>query len=545
MAQELQELAKRVHDRLDCIRDIASHSNKLKKRELEGLLNDQESLISSILISGLASSESPDNKTQLLIRALSAIAEGHSINEILQGALTGATILTGASAGAILFKEELESHDQPSIKYYPECPDSFIYSKTVVKKVMDTGKGIYEKDITKSDSLSLVDSIVKGGILSVMAVPIKSFGETIGVIYLDNRVPGTSLNEDDLPFLCDFASLASLMYENMSLATRRIQYLEKDTRYTYKVIVGKSKALQHVDDLINRYAPIKQPVLITGETGTGKRLVADELHHRSNVPGPFIIVNCAGIPESLFESEFFGHVKGAFTDAVRDKKGLIDLAQNGTLFLDEIGELTLGTQAKLLQFLDDNTYRMVGDSQTRHSNARVITATNRDLPDLLKNKSFREDLYYRLNVLTINLPPLSSRLDDIPELCEHFIELECRNNLNKPVMKIHRDVVNRLMMMPWKGNVRELRNIIQRLIIHTDNMTITSDTLDKILQPCIEESDPFVALLRYTEDEITSELRKRALELEGGNVAAASRRLGIAPQTLHKWIKKTEFQIQN
>ena len=538
MAENLQDLAHRVQNRLDFIRSLASGSKTLQRKKLEGLINDQEKLIHTILESSGESPAIKMGKIDLLIQAVRSIAEGRNLKEILQGALSGAALLVGAHSGAVVFTEEFENASYPSIKFPWETTEKYLYSRTVVQKVIETGEGVYEKDISQREGYIRAGSIIHGGIISVLAAPIKSFGEIIGVVYLDSRESDRDLDKDDLPFLCDFASIASLAYETTSLAERRIQFLEKDNHSAYTVMIGSSHGLKHIDELITRYAPHNQPVLITGETGSGKKIVAQELHNRSHVPGPFVVVNCAGIPESLFEAEFFGHVKGAFTDAIKDRKGLIEQAQDGTLFLDEIGELSMGTQAKLLQFLDDGTYRMIGDSEEKKSEVRIIAATNRNLPEFIDEKQFREDLYYRLNVLTIEIPPLRARVEDIPELCEFFVKRECQN-LNKPVMKIESDVINSLRTMPWKGNVRELKNIVQRLVIHTDGPSINIDSMHKIVLPGRSEVDPFNPLMGFTEEEVTSNLRKRALELEGGNVAAAARRLGITPPTLHKWLKKS------
>ncbi|MBU1023686.1 sigma-54-dependent Fis family transcriptional regulator, partial [bacterium] len=490
MAENLLELIMQVKKRMEFICTLRNNLSKLEVKQLESFINEQNKLIDSILNSGKVSTGSTEDKTSLLIQSVRSVAKGKNIKEILQGTLSGAALLVGAHSGAIVFKEEFESSSLPSIKYPSDSKPDFLYSRTVVEKVMESGKGVYEKDISRNEDFLHSGSIISGRITSVIAAPLKSFGETLGVVYLDSRDSGMEFKEDDLSFLCDFAILASMTYESMSLSTRRIQYLEKDARATYSRMVGSSRALKHVEDLIIRYAPLKQSVLITGETGTGKKLVADELHHRSNAPGPFIVVNCAGIPENLFESEFFGHVKGAYTDAVKDRQGLIEIAQGGTLFLDEIGELSMGTQAKLLLFLDDGVYRRLGCNDNRKSNARMVAATNRILPELIRDGQFREDLYYRLNVLSIELPPLRMRSEDIPELCKYFIDRES-HNFNKPFMSIHQDVVNKLKSLPWKGNIRELRNLIQRLVIHTDGMVIGLESLDNILEPSETNDDPF------------------------------------------------------
>ena len=205
--------------------------------------------------------------------------------------------------------------------------------------------------------------------------------------------------------------------------------------------------------------------------------------------------------------------------------------------MDEIGELTPGTQVKLLQFLDDKNFRRLGDEVVKESNARIVLATHRNLQELVSKNQFREDLYYRLNVLTIEIPPLRMRLDDIPELASFFIRREC-NNINKPIIEIDDDVLKKLQMMPWSGNVREFKNLIERLVIHSDGKLIDIKALDNMIQPVEIKKDFYAVMEGVTEDSVIITMRKRALELENGNCAAAARRLGISAPTLHKWMKK-------
>jgi transcriptional regulator with GAF, ATPase, and Fis domain len=230
-------------------------------------------------------------------------------------------------------------------------------------------------------------------------------------------------------------------------------------------LIGQSTALRHIVGQIDVVAPTEASVLILGETGTGKELVAHEIHRRSaRKDAPLVRVNCASIPRELFESEFFGHVRGSFTGAVRDRAGRFETAEGGTIFLDEVGEIPLDIQNKLLRVLQEKRYERVGDDRTRRANVRIVAATNRDLKKAAAAGKFREDLYYRLNVFPIQVPPLRERLDDIPALAQHFVELSARElKCAKP--RLTRAAVTRLQSYDWPGNVRELRNVVERAVI--------------------------------------------------------------------------------
>ena len=233
----------------------------------------------------------------------------------------------------------------------------------------------------------------------------------------------------------------------------------------FGTLVGQSAALQQVVSQIDMVAPTDASVLITGETGTGKELVAHEIHQRSSRRGrPLIRVNCASIPKELFESEFFGHVKGAFTGAIRDRAGRFEAADGGTLFLDEIGEVPMDLQAKLLRVLQEKRYERVGEDRTRHADVRIVGATNRDLKKEAAAGRFREDLYYRLSVFPIQVAPLRDRKEDIPPLAKHFIDLSVRE-LRSPKPRLTRAGVAKLQSYDWPGNIRELRNVIDRAVI--------------------------------------------------------------------------------
>lgn len=249
----------------------------------------------------------------------------------------------------------------------------------------------------------------------------------------------------------------------------------KSDTFDRSLIIGRSKALKEVLEVIRRVAATNAPVLITGENGTGKELIAETIHRNSRRAGQaFVKVNLGGISQSLFESEMFGHRKGAFTDAVNDRTGRFELAEKGTIFLDEIGDLDPACQVKLLRVLQDQTYEVLGDSRQRKADVRVISATNADLKQMISDHTFREDLFYRINLITVRLPALRERKEDIPLLAEHFIHRQCKQYGFEPVT-LKTDAIHFLMSLPYPGNIRELKNLVERTVLVCGKTELTAE----------------------------------------------------------------------
>ncbi|HJP17253.1 MAG TPA: sigma-54 dependent transcriptional regulator [Nitrospinota bacterium] len=349
---------------------------------------------------------------------------------------------------------------------------------------------------------------------------------------------------------------------------KRINILESELKERIEIgeIVGKSKAMQRIFKIIGKAASLDVNVLIQGESGTGKELVARALHHNSHrVTEPFITVNCAAIPKDLLESELFGHEKGAFTGAVDQKKGKFELANNGTLFLDEIGDMDLRLQAKILRVLQDKEFYRVGAKSSLKSGARIIAATNRNLEEAVENKQFREDLYHRLNVILIMIPPLREHKEDIPLLAKHFVEkVEQESNHGK--IYISPEVLKLLQHYEWSGNIRELENTIKRAVILSSGGTIQPEHLHshlskKLLDSELEGISPVVQFQkelynlfknvtdwengRIYEDAIQSvekALFQNILEKNGWNQSQAASVLGINRNTLRRKIEEHKLK---
>ncbi|MBT8355818.1 MAG: sigma-54-dependent Fis family transcriptional regulator [Desulfofustis sp.] len=324
---------------------------------------------------------------------------------------------------------------------------------------------------------------------------------------------------------------------------------EMKQRSGFDTMVGKNPKMIQIYELIKKVAPTPASVLITGESGTGKELVARAIHVNSpREPHPFITVNCAALAENLLESELFGHEKGAFSDAAAMRKGRFELANQGTIFLDEIGEIPLSLQSKLLRLLQEKNFERVGGTQTIDVDVRIISATNKDLKEEVQQSRFREDLFYRLNVIHLALPALRDRMDDIPLLVDHFIK-KCGTNLGKQQLEISPEALRLLVNLPWEGNVRELENTIERAailcnedVIEPDDVQPESVSIDKSSEWSRE-----VDILDYVPDSvelndvlytIEERLLKRALEKTGHVQARAAEQLGITKSLLQYKMKK-------
>jgi DNA-binding NtrC family response regulator len=322
------------------------------------------------------------------------------------------------------------------------------------------------------------------------------------------------------------------------------QYKE---RTRFESMIGQAPAMQTVFDLIQDVAPTDATVLITGETGTGKGLAAKAIHTCSQrCQGPFVAVNCGAIPEHLMESELFGHQKGAFTDAKATKKGRLELANGGTLFLDEIGEISMRMQIDLLRVLEDKVFYRVGGTQPLEADFRVIAATNRDLKTAIEAGAFREDLFYRVNVISFEMPPLRERKADIPLLCDHFLARFARET-NKPIRKIHREAMDEMMLYDWPGNIRELENAIERAVVIGKEAQVMLGDLPIICNMPDRATDraQCSAPADHTLKAVEKHHIETVLEENQWNISHCAKLLGIDRSTLYNKIKRYRLQAQD
>ncbi|MEW8369453.1 MAG: sigma 54-interacting transcriptional regulator [Candidatus Thiodiazotropha sp.] len=377
------------------------------------------------------------------------------------------------------------------------------------------------------------------------STPIVEHGMLIGAVIIFRDISDRKEAEEDLrSALEQVKSLQHRLEEENAYLQEEIR-----TEHNYREIIGSSAAIRQVIQKIQQVAPTNSTTLITGESGTGKELIARAMHLSSERSDrPLIRVNCAAIPRDLFESEFFGHVRGAFTGATRDRAGRFELADGGTLFLDEVGEIPLELQGKLLRVLQEGQYERIGEEKTRNVDVRIIAATNKDLAEEVTAKSFREDLYFRLQVFPIHLPPLRERPEDIPLLASHFLQTMCRK-FNKRGIHLSQSDIRRLSDYQWSGNVRELENIIERAVIVTQAGRLRLDLPVPDTQPAAPPSPPMKLPadekgLLLTESERVARDRLvivNALEQAGGKVfgeGGAAELLGLKPTTLASRMKR-------
>ena len=325
---------------------------------------------------------------------------------------------------------------------------------------------------------------------------------------------------------------------------------ELKRKFSFENILGKSKVIKNVFETIKASAPTRSTILLQGGSGTGKELVARAIHQNSDRKNlPFVVVNSGSLPPDLLESHLFGHVKGAFTGAVSNKEGLFEAAEKGTIFFDEISSLNPETQSKLLRVMQDREFMRLGGTKTIRVDVRIIAATNADLEELIRQKKFRQDLFYRLNVIKIELPSLKERKDDIPLLVKHFLDMYGKEN-KKEIVGVTEDVMEILVNYDWPGNIRELENLIERAVVLTKSKLITREGLPPFLLPSQEESKAFASLnneLNLKENIQTFQKKAimSALKQTKGIQKKAANLLGVKPTTLNEMIKRLNIDITN
>ena len=434
-------------------------------------------------------------------------------------------------------------------------PNAVPVARSVYRKVVKERAAVLAADAPKDVGES--ESIMGASIRSTIGVPLWRGEEILGVLQADNRNAPGMLAQSDVELLLLLASNASLAVSSARLIKRLTvaeEQLKKENVFLKGReekrrgggrevnIIGRSEAMQAVIRQLDKVVDTRVTVLVEGETGTGKELIAAGVHYRSRRREKlFVAQNCAAIAESLLESELFGHKKGAFTGAVDEKKGLFEIADGGTLFLDEINSTSLSLQSKLLRALQEGEIRPVGGTSAKHVDVRIVAATNRNIEELVSKGLFREDLYYRLQVFPIRLPPLRERRDDIPILAAHFLT-RYAEEMGKAVGGFSQQALELMMSYEWPGNVRELQNEVQRLVIQLDP---GSFVLPDLLSPHIKKAMGVVAkasvpkgTLREMMDSVEKYLLLETLREHGQNKTAAAKGLGITREGLHKKLRQ-------
>ena len=419
-------------------------------------------------------------------------------------------------------------------------------SRTIARQVMTENVAILGVDIPTSGTLRDVESLVASEVRSLLCVPLTVFQRVIGCIYLDSTNSANRFQEDHLQLLAAIAGISAVALDN----ARRLQWLEQENqRLTTEVrqeqsLVGEGARMKEIFQFLARVAPTESTVLIEGESGTGKELAARALHRNSHRGSKqFVAINCAAIPESLLESDLFGHERGAFTGAAVLKKGRLEVADGGVVFLDEIGELAPALQVKLLRVLQEREFERVGGTHPIKVDIRLIAATNRDLADAVRTGDFRQDLYYRLAVVKLTMPPLREHREDIPMLTRHFVQKYAKRSKVKP-KPVSREAMAALVNYEWPGNVRELENAIEHAIVMGLTEEIRPEDLPESL---LEEQSAGLAGARYHEalNETKKELIRTSMREANGSVPAAARLLGIHPKYLHRLMRSLNLKTES
>jgi transcriptional regulator with GAF, ATPase, and Fis domain len=444
-------------------------------------------------------------------------------------------------------------------------------SRSILGRAIETGETVLTDNATEDADFMSSASIGEMKLRSVICTPLVLHGETIGAIYVDHRFREGEFAVEDRALIDEFRDLAAIAIgnarlfqenaaqrkrleelnerlskevaeqnEEMEAYRRRLRELKPRDQYKfdYTGIIGHSPALREVFSILDRIIPTNFPVLIQGESGTGKELIAAAIHRNGpRSSEPFLTENCGAVPESLLESEFFGHVRGAFTGADRTREGLFQQADGGTLFLDEIGEMSLALQAKLLRALQEGEIRKVGSSTVERVDVRIISATNRDLKEIVGEGRFREDLFYRLNVVAIRVPPLRERREDVESLIEFFLGQAC-NEAGTELKTLSAAALKILTSHTWPGNVRELQNEVKRLVALADDVIgpeLLSNLRSASSSPALRSGG---GLAGQPLKEIERQAIIETLRLTGGNKAEAAKRLGISRRALYDKIEK-------
>ena len=410
-------------------------------------------------------------------------------------------------------------------------------SDSILRRCIDTRQPLIVSDAVNDTMFNSSESVLNLQLSSVMVAPLIAQGQLLGLIYVGNDNVVNLFEQSSLEVLTVFAGQASLILQNAillnQLSTDRDRIAQELEAQRFGDIIGSCPHMHEVFRRVEKVAATDVNVLITGETGTGKELVARELHRRSNrAEGPFVVVNCGAIPENLMESELFGHVRGAFTGAVSTRQGSFQAAHGGTLFLDEVGEMPLALQVKLLRALQERVVVKVGDTKPQSVDIRVLAATNRDLEASIKEGTFREDLYYRLNVVNLHLPPLRDRGDDIAILGKYLLSKYVAE-FGAPVKGFTPEAIEAMRHYDWPGNVRQLENRIKKAIVLADKTLIGSEDLDL-------DGDQRRAIVSLTQarEDFTRSYILQVLERNGGNRTRTARDLGVDPRTVFRYLER-------
>ncbi|MCI0525686.1 MAG: sigma 54-interacting transcriptional regulator [Acidobacteria bacterium] len=500
------------------------------------------------LIAALPKSERLARDLNALLKISAAINSIRGLEELQSQLLEMIGSAIPAEWGAIILFEE-NSEEPASITGWRRDGDQPMpVSRTILRRVLNEGVSLLSNDLLKDAEGVSADSLLISRARSLVAVPIVMRGKTTGVIYLATSDPIVWFDEDHLQLAAAVAGIAGVALEN----ARHVAWLEGENRRLQSEIVlthnlvGESERMRSVLNFIAKVAPTDSTVLIRGETGVGKELGARAIHVNSRrAECPFVAINCAALTETLLESELFGHEKGAFTGATSQKKGKFEMADGGTIFLDELGEMSMALQVKLLRALQEQEFERVGGTRVIKVNVRLIAATNRDLEAMIKQGIFRQDLYYRLNVVSLVMPPLRERREDIPLLANYFAT-KYAQKCNRHIRGVSPEARACLKAYDWPGNVRELENAIERaIVLGSSDLIRPEDLPEAVLESEGEDAlstGSSIGKYHETIRETKKQLILMAVDQTGGNVTEAAKLLGVQANYLHRLISNLNLR---
>jgi transcriptional regulator with GAF, ATPase, and Fis domain len=467
------------------------------------------------------------------------LLENYALGDLLESMMDAVIAITNADKGFLVLMEggELAVKVARNLKQENIADAVKQLSDSIIAKVVRTRKALIISDALHDDEFQSSLSVINLRLSSVMCVPLLERGNLVGVIYVGNDNVIELFDDSKLDVLTIFGAQASLIIRNALLMNElkldNELLSEKLEKLRFGSIIGSSPPMQEVFKKLERVATTDISVLITGETGTGKELIAREIHTRSaRRAGPFVTINCGAIPESLLESELFGHVRGSFTGAVATRPGKFHAADGGTLFLDEIGEMPLSLQVKILRAIQEKTVVRVGDTRPEHVDIRLIAATNKDLEQEIKVGRFREDLFYRLNVVNLHLPPLRDRGEDILVIAKYFLYLFAQEYGGK-VKGFTPNAVNAIKRYAWPGNIRELENRLKKAVVLADRALLGPEDLD-----LSEGVLPPILPLAEAKEQFQRRYINEILALNRGNRTKTARDLGVDPRTIFRHLEK-------
>ena len=474
------------------------------------------------------------------------------INRLLRNAMDSVIEVSNAERGLIILFDETGNilfETARNLKKEDISNPEFEVSRTIIEKAKTEGLPIYLPNALDDPSCKDSESVDRLKLLSVICLPLTFDNRIFGVVYLDNRMLRGAFRQKTYTFIQEFTNFIALAaYKELQRKQlhNQIMILEQELRgkYQFESIVGQHPNMLKILGLVSQVAETDATVLIQGESGTGKELIARAIHYNSlRKDQPFVPINCAALPEQLLESELFGHVRGAFTGALKDRAGWFERADGGTIFLDEINDMSFALQNRLLRVLQAGEYSRVGSSDICKCDVRVVAATSKKLIDLVKSGNFREDVYYRLNVIDMWLPPLRDRKSDIPLLIQHFLKLFSARH-KKENLQLTTETEALLMAYNYPGNVRELENIIQRAIILTKYGNIEPHHLPPILFPdhklktSIKKLSSFKLAKQQAIDAFERQYIMDCLQVTEGYVRRAAKIAGIDVKNFHEKMKK-------